>query len=155
MSHSEARTPEERARRLMMAELDGELAAGERDELERLVAGDPALEKERKRFLRLKEVTDSMALKPAPAEIWDDYWTSVYKRFERGIGWIFASIGAIILLTYGTWKGAEQLIADATLPWFIKAALLAMLFGLVVLLVSVVREKILIGGQQRYKDVKR
>ncbi len=155
MSYNEARVPDERARRLMMAELDGELAAGELAELERLVAGDPVLEKERKRFQRLKEVTDSMALKPAPEEIWDDYWTSVYSRVERGIGWIFVSIGAIILLAYGIWVGVEQLLADAALPWYVKTALLALLFGMVVLLVSVVREKVIIGGQQRYKDVER
>jgi len=155
VNQSEARVPNERARRLMMAELDGELGAAEREELNRLVAGDPELENERKRFLRLKEVTDSMALKPAPAEIWDGYWTSVYSRLERGIGWIFASIGAIILLVYGAWQGIEEMIGDASLPWYTKTALLALLFGLVVLLVSVIREKLFLGSRQRYKDVER
>lgn len=153
--NSEARVPDERARRLMMAELDGELAAAERKELERLVADDPRLQREWKRFRRLKEVTDSMALKPAPQEVWDNYWASVYSRLERGIGWIFVSIGAIILLAYGAWKGVEELLADTALPWFIKAALLALLLGTVVLLVSVGREKLFIGSQQRYKDVER
>ena len=155
MNQSEARVPNERARRLMMAELDGELGAAEREELNHLVAADPELEKERKRFLRLKEVTDSMAFKPAPEEIWDGYWTSVYSRLERGIGWIFASIGAIILLVYGAWQGIEEMISDASLPWYIKTALLALLFGLVVLLVSVIREKLFLGSRQRYKDVER
>jgi anti-sigma factor RsiW len=153
--NSEARVPDERARRLMMAELDGELAAAERQELERLVAGDPRLQREWKRFQRLKEVTDSMALKPAPPEVWDNYWASVYSRLERGIGWIFVSIGAIILLAYGAWKGVEELLADATLPWAIKAALLALVVGLVVLLVSVAREKLFVGSRERYKDIER
>ena len=96
-----------------------------------------------------------MALKPAPDEVWDSYWASVYSRFERGVGWIFASIGAIILLAYGAWKGVEDLLADTALPWFIKAALLALLFGLIVLLVSVGREKLFIGSRERYKDVER
>jgi hypothetical protein len=155
VNQSEARVPNERARRLMMAELDGELDAAERQELNQLVAGDPELEKERKRFQRLKEVTDSMAFKPAPEEIWDSYWTSVYSRFERGVGWIFASIGAIILLAYGAWQGVQQLIADTEIPWFLKAAILAVVIGLVVLLVSVVREKVFLRSRQRYKDVER
>lgn len=153
--NSDARAPDSRARRLLMAELDGELSAGEREELERSIAADPELARERRRFERLKEVTDSMALKPAPEEMWDDYWASVYSRVERGIGWVFVSIGAIILLAYGAWRGVEELLADAAMPWFIKAALLALMFGTVVLLVSVVREKLFLGPKQRYKDVER
>ncbi|NIR42779.1 MAG: hypothetical protein GWN99_02795 [Gemmatimonadetes bacterium] len=153
--NSEARAPDSRGRRLLMAELDGELTESEREELERLVAADPELAKERKRFKRLKEVTDSMALKPAPEEMWDDYWASVYSRVERGLGWVFVSIGAIILLAYGAWRGVETLLADATMPWFVKTAVLAVSFGAVILLVSVVREKLFLGPKQRYKDVER
>ncbi len=96
-----------------------------------------------------------MALKPAPEEIWEDYWASVYARVERGIGWVFVSIGAIILLAYGAWRGVEELLADAAMPWFIKTAVLALSFGAVILLVSVVREKLFLGPKQRYKDVER
>lgn len=155
MSEREARVPDERARRLMMADLDGELAAGEREELDRLMAADPGLRSEWKRFRRLKEVTDSMALRSAPREIWEDYWGSVYSRVERGIGWLLLSAGAIVLLSYGAWRGVRHLLADAALPWFVKAALLALSLGGVVLLVSVAREKLFIGARQRYRDVER
>jgi hypothetical protein len=41
------------------------------------------------------------------------------------------------------------------MPWFLKVSLLALTVGTVVLLVSVVREKVFVGRRQRYKDVER
>lgn len=155
MSDRELRSPDERARRLIMASVDGELASGERAELERLLDERPNLRAEWARLQRVKEVTDAMALRPAPEEVWSDYWASVYSRLERGIGWILFSLGAIVLLSYGAWTGVRQLIADTTVPWFVKASLLALTVGVVVLLVSVVREKVFVGRRQRYKDVER
>ncbi|NIN71064.1 MAG: hypothetical protein GTO46_03825 [Gemmatimonadetes bacterium] len=155
MSDKEVRSPEERARRLIMASIDGELSGGERGELERLLEEHPALRAEWARFRRVKEVTEAMALRPAPEEVWSDYWASVYSRLERGIGWILFSLGAIVLLSYGAWMGVRELLADATMPWFVKAALLALTVGVVVLLVSVVREKVFVGRRQRYKGVER
>jgi ferric-dicitrate binding protein FerR (iron transport regulator) len=143
----------ERIRQLLMKALDGELPAGEREELERLIKADSALEKEWNRLVRVKEVTEAMALRPAPDQVWLDYWASVYSRLERGIGWILVSLGAIVLISYGSWMGVKELIEDATLPWFIKASILALTIGAVVLLVSVAREKIFVGRRQRYKDV--
>jgi ferric-dicitrate binding protein FerR (iron transport regulator) len=155
VSDRELRSPDERARRLIMASVDGELASGERAELERLLDERPNLRAEWARLQRVKEVTDAMALRPAPEEVWSDYWASVYSRLERGIGWILFSLGAIVLLSYGAWTGVRQLLADTTVPWFVKVSLLALTVGVVVLLVSVVREKVFVGRRQRYKDVER
>ncbi len=155
MSDREARSVEERARRLIMAELDGELLAGERSELERLLEKHPALRGERDRLQQVKEVTDSMGLRRAPEEVWSDYWASVYSRLERGFGWILVSLGAIVLLSYGAWGVVSQMLEDTILPSFVKYAFLALFIGAVVLLVSVLREKVFVGRRQRYKDVER
>ncbi len=155
MSDREARSVEERARRLIMAELDGELLAGERGELERLLEEHPALRGERDRLQQVKEVTDSMGLRRAPEEVWSDYWASVYSRLERGFGWILVSLGAIVLLSYGAWEVVSQMLEDTILPSFVKYAFLALFIGAVVLLVSVLREKVFVGRRQRYKDVER
>jgi hypothetical protein len=155
VSDREARSVEERARRLIMAELDGELLAGERGELERLLEEHPALRGERDRLQQVKEVTDSMGLRRAPEEVWSDYWASVYSRLERGFGWILVSLGAIVLLSYGAWEVVSQMLEDTILPSFVKYAFLALFIGAVVLLVSVLREKVFVGRRQRYKDVER
>jgi hypothetical protein len=138
-----------------MSALDGELTARERRELEGLLNADSSLRDEWNRLTRVKEVTQSMSLRKPPDEVWEDYWASVYSRLERGIGWILVSIGLIVLVSYGAWRGVEELIADAGLPWFLKGAILATTVGLAVLFVSVVREKLFVRSRDPYKDVQR
>lgn len=145
----------ERARQLMMRVMDGEASAEEHTELERLLHGDIELRVEWDRLTRVKEATSAMALRKPPDEVWSDYWSSVYSRLERGLGWILLSLGAIVLFSYGAYEAVTQLIADAAMPWFIKAAILAAAIGAVVLLVSVIREKIFVGRSDPYKDIER
>ncbi len=146
---------DERVRQLLMSGLDGELNAEEREELERILGADPRLRDEWNRLSKVKEVTQSMVLRKPPEEVWEDYWASVYSRLERGIGWILVSVGAIVLLSYGAWQGVQALIADVDMPWFLKGAILATSVGLVVLFVSVLREKLFIRVRDPYKDVQR
>ncbi len=146
---------DERVRQLLMSGLDGELNAEEREELERILGADPRLRDEWNRLSKVKEVTQSMVLRKPPEEVWEDYWASVYSRLERGIGWILVSVGAIVLLGYGAWQGVQALIADVDMPWFLKGAILATSVGLVVLFVSVLREKLFIRVRDPYKDVQR
>jgi hypothetical protein len=138
-----------------MSGLDGELNAVERKELERLLDADPRLRDEWNRLSKVKEVTQSMALRKPPDEVWEDYWASVYSRLERGVGWILVSVGGIVLVSYGAWQGVQALIADVDMPWFLKGAILATTIGLVVLFVSVLREKLFIRASDPYKDIQR
>ncbi len=153
MNERNAPRAEERARRLITAALDGELSPAERGELETMLDGHPALKRELERLRRVKEVTESMALRSPPDEVWKEYWVSVYSRIERGIGWVLLSLGAIVLVSYGVWMAVSDVIADTTMPWYIKAGLLAVTVGGVILLVSVLREKVFVWRRQRYKDV--
>ncbi len=155
MSQSESNERLDRARRMMMAALDGELSTEEVGELDRLVESDPALQAEWHRLKQVKEATKTMTLRAPPDEVWDGYWNTVYRRLERGIGWILASIGAIVLLSYGTWMWVRELLADTSLPWFIKGAILALVVGLVIVFVSVIREKLFVRKTDPYKDVVR
>ena len=155
MSDRGAAAGDERVRRLLMSGLDGELPAEEREELERLLGSDTSVRAEWDRLVRLKEVTDTMKLQQPSDEVWKDYWGSVYVRLERGIGWVLLSLGAIVLISYGLWIGAQELIADTEMPLYLKGAILATTVGVVVLLVSIVREKLFVGRRERYKDVER
>jgi ferric-dicitrate binding protein FerR (iron transport regulator) len=152
---TEASAGDERARQLMMSALDGELGPDERREFERLLEEDPGLRSEWDRLRRVKEVTEQMSLRRPPDEVWDGYWGSVYRRLERGVAWILISVGAIIVVSYGAWRGVSELIADAELPWPVKGGVLAVTVGLVVLFVSVVREKLFVRRRDPYKDVRR
>ena len=147
--------PEELARRLMMSALDGEISRKEEQQLTELLRNNPVLEEEWEQLQRVKEVTSGMVFQKPPQEVWDRYWTGVYRRFERGFAWILVSVGAILLLSYGAWIGVEEFLYDATTPPIVKYGTVAVVVGLVVLFVSVVREKLFVRRSDPYKDVVR
>ncbi len=144
-----------RVRELLMLALDDELDAAGRDELERLLTDDPGLREEFERLSRLKEVTADMTFRKPPEKMWDGYWNSVYSRFERGLAWILVSIGAIAVGSWGAWYGVKDLMADADLPTFVKWGILALIVGLVMLLVSVLRHRIFVSQSDPYKEIER
>lgn len=145
--------PDELARHLMMGALDGEISRSDEHELRRLLEKDPVLEREWQQLQRIKEVTRGMMLRRPPTEIWDTYWTGVYRRFERGLAWILVSIGAILLISYGAWTGVHELLDDTTTPVYVKYGVTALIVGLAVLFVSVVREKLFVRRSDPYKDI--
>ena len=96
-----------------------------------------------------------MKLVEPEERIWRQYWSGVYNRIERRVGWILFSISAILLLIYGGFKAIEELIKDPTVDIILKAALLALIAGLAILFVSLLRERIYFRKRDRYKDVRR
>lgn len=104
---------------------------------------------------KFEEVMNSMAFKQPPKEIWETYWASVYNRLERGIGWIFLSIGAMILLFFGGFKMVEGIVRDPEIPFLLKLGLLVAMAGIAVLLVSFGRERLFADKRERYKEVQK
>lgn len=147
--------PIDRSAELLMRELDGELEPAESAEFERLLSDNPELRDEWDRLSKLKEVTANMKLRNAPEEMWDGYWNSVYSRFERGLAWILVSLGAIVVGSWGAWYAFKDLMADADLPTFVKWSILALIVGLVMLLVSVLRHRIFVSQSDPYKEIER
>jgi len=145
----------ERMRELMMAALDGEISAPDRHELELGLEADAELRKEWQEMTQVKEATRELGLREPPEEIWGVYWTSVYNRLERSVGWVLVSLGAIVLTSFGIWKWIESLIADSSLPWLIKLAVASLVTGFTILVVSVVREKLFPGRRDPYEEVER
>lgn len=150
-----APTEKERWRRLMMAAVDDEISDEDRATLERALDADAALREEWDTFRRLKEVTSRMTPGRPPPEVWDTYWEGVYRRVERGLGWILVSIGAIVLTVWGAWTWVGDLLADSSLPLLVRWSVLALAAGLAILFVSVVRERWFVFRDDPYKDVVR
>ena len=144
-----------RARSLMMAALDGEIAADERAELERLLAAEPELRAEWQSLGKVKEVTHTMNYRKPPDETWDHYFESVYNRLERGLGWTLVSLGTIALAGYALWELVQALLADTELPALVKLGVFALLLGGVILLVSVVRERLFTRRSDPYRGIQR
>jgi hypothetical protein len=140
---------------LMMGYLDNELSAESRRRFEEHVAGCSECAEELKEFKRLKAITDEVTLVEPEDRMWQDYWSGVYNRIERGVGWIVFSVAAILLTVYGGFRAIEAIIRDPKVELLFKAGLLALLVGLAILFVSVLRERIYFWKRDRYKDVRR
>lgn len=144
-----------RFRMLMTAALDGEISNGDKREFQQFLSMYPECQKEWNEYQNLKEITMQIKFNQPPEEIWDRYWVNIYNRIERGIGWIFVSMGAMIVLFYGGYKAIESLIVDPTIEWALKVGILALLIGSVIVLVSVMREKFFTRKSDKYKEIQR
>lgn len=140
---------------LMMAYLDNELDDEQREAFEQHLASCPECAREMKEFAKLKQVTDCVSLTEPEDRVWEQYWGNVYNRIERGIGWTLFSIAGIVLVIYGGFKAIEDIVKDPTVGFLLKAGLLALLAGLAILFVSVLRERLYFWSKDRYRDVRR
>lgn len=140
---------------LMMGYLDEELSAEQIRQFEEHLRACKNCKAQLQEFRQLKTITDQMTLIEPEDRLWQQYWDGIYNRVERGIGWIIFSVAAILLIIYGGFKAIEDLITDPTVGLLLKIAMLALLVGLAILFVSVLRERIFFWSKDRYRNVRR
>ncbi len=142
---------------LLSAYVDGELDAAGVARLEAHLAlpDDQSgyAQGEIKKLRRLAQVTASLRLKEPPAEEWEVFWTSVYNRAERSLGWILLSIGLVAIGAWFVTQLVTAWIAAENLPVFVSVGIFAAAAGILVLVISTVRERIFKRRRTRYKDV--
>ena len=98
-------------------------------------------------MLKFKELSD--------AEL-QRYWSGIYNRLERGVGWILFSLGAIVALCYAGVKLVEEMINDPAVSLVLKVGVIALIIGGVILFVSVLRERLTLRKTDKYsREVER
>lgn len=135
--------------------LDSDITTDEKSELDNLLTSDPELKKEFNEQVRIKEILSKMKLKNPSVEIWDSYWLGVYNKLERGLAWILVSLGAVILIVFGTYEAVSKMLKDTSTPAFVKIGVTALLVGGFILLLSVIREKLFTRKHDKYKEIQR
>lgn len=140
---------------LIERSLEGEMTNDEKSEFDSSIHGDETFKVEYEEQKRVKEVLSKMKLKNPSVEIWDSYWLGIYNRVERGIAWIAISIGALILIAYGSYEAVKHFLNDTDTPFIIKFGTAALVFGGLVLLFSVLREKLIIKKSDKYREIQR
>ena len=100
---------------------------------------------------RLDAFTGRMKIKDPVDTFLEGYWKSIYRRFERKTAWIIIIAGAAVAVLYFMIMMLRE-IGKITIG---TAALGLLLAGLVVLLISVIRERIHQKKTDRYKDIVR
>ncbi|MCK5000085.1 MAG: zf-HC2 domain-containing protein [Anaerohalosphaera sp.] len=140
---------------LLTAYLDKELTDEQKAGLEEHLKSCESCKGELNEFRKLISITDDIALQEPEDKLWESYWSGGYNRFERGIGWILFGVAAIVLMIYGGFKFVESIVVDPTIGVLLKIGILAMIVGLSILFVSVLRERLFFWKNDRYKDVRR
>jgi len=131
--------------------LDGEMTESEKQVYEKHVQTCPDCHKELKELGRIVELTDELRFKPPDDEFWEGYWESIYRRAERSTGFFLLVIGVVGVLIYG-------IIEAVTSPKFLSyegISVTVILVGLVVIFISVARERYHESKSDPYKGVKR
>lgn len=134
---------------------DGELDSDQRKMVEKHLDDCEECRREFEEMGRFEEVMRKMQFRKPHKEMWEVYWSMVYNRLERKLGWILLSIGGMILLFFGGYKAVEGIIQDPSTPLILKIGILTVLGGVVVLLVSLLREQIFVHKRERYKEVEK
>ena len=88
-----------------------------------------------------------------PDKLWAGYWNGIYNKIERGLGWIFLSIGAIILAAFGAFEITRDFFLSDKPPLLLKIGIAAALLGLIIMVVSIIRERLFNRAHDRYEEV--
>jgi predicted anti-sigma-YlaC factor YlaD len=136
---------------LMAGRLDGILTMEEEARLDAHLEVCDSCRKEMEMMKKTRDIMSSMKFRDPEDEIWDKYWLSVYNRLERGIGWILLSIGMIMVVSFAIYN----ILQDAEMPLYMRIGSRILILGVVILLVSVIRERLTAYKHERYKEVKK
>lgn len=140
---------------LLMGYLDSELTELEALRVEEHLKECADCTAELEEFRKLKEVTHNMRVLMPDEKYWEDYWSHIYNRLERRIGWILVSLGAILLTSYGLYALVEELLLRAGIPIIVRIGVLALVIGFCTLLISGLRERIFLAKSDKYERIKR
>jgi hypothetical protein len=142
-------------RELLAGYQDGELDEEQQRQVERHLQECEACREELARLDKVKEVAGSVQFDDLPLKVWEGYWQGVYRRVERGLGWMFTSIGVILLSAVGAFHLVRDFFFDARFSIIAKIGVAGLLLGCIFLLVSLVRERIFAYSRERYREVQR
>lgn len=83
----------------------------------------------------------------------DIYFHKFLNKIERATGWFFFVTGLIILTSYGLYELVLAVLRDSQLSIVFKVGIFFVIIGFVVLLFSIIREKIILSRKDKYKGV--
>jgi len=140
---------------LLSAYVDGELGPQEADAVEKRLAEDERARLLVEQLRRMKEITGAMRIKDPPREEGERFWQVLSNRVERSLGWLLFATGGLVVLAWAALSLINAIWNSTALPALVRWGSVAAVAGVVVLLVSVVRERWHVRRTTRYKDIAR
>ena len=135
---------------LLSAYVDGELTQADQQRVRIYLEDSPEARESYAELVRLKEVTSSMAFLIPPDDRLEQLGRGVSVQAPRRLGWILflaGALGIVLVQLYLFWRSGA--------PLYLKALGGAVGGGLLLLLGSVLRQRILEMPHDRYRGVKR
>ena len=99
------------------------------------------------------EVVEFPAISVAPPKDYEPMDNAIRKL--KIFAWIIFSVGAVIVLSFIAINVVEGLLETNNIPLFYKAGIFLLMIGIVILFVSVVREKLFTYKNDKYKEIQR
>jgi hypothetical protein len=140
---------------LLMGYLDEELTQAEILCVENHLKECQDCSLELENFRRLKGATRYMRVLMPDEKYWEDYWSHVYNRLERRIGWVLTSLGTILLVSYGLFSILARFVLSPNIPWIVRLGILTLVVGICTLVISVLRERLFLFKADKYERIKR
>ena len=82
-------------------------------------------------------------------EEWSRIMNDLTVRTSRGTGWVLYVVGLLIVVSYGAYAFA----VDDDVPALVKTGIAGIVVGAILLLISVLRQRLIARKSDRYKDV--
>jgi predicted anti-sigma-YlaC factor YlaD len=129
--------------------LDGELTQGDRQRVELHLDSCAQCRAALQEMARLRQAVSQLPFDAMSQDDWSQIMSDVSVRTSRGAGWFLYIVGALILVGYAGYS----LAVDETVDALVKTGIAAVVLGLTLLFISVLRERLLSRKSDRYEDV--
>jgi len=131
--------------------LDGEMNAVERADYEAHLRECEVCRGEMQSLGRVVRMSEELKLRVPDDEFWKGYWESVYRRSERGFGFVLLVAGLLAVTAYGV----SRAVTSPSFLTFQGISVTVILAGLVVIFISVLRERWHERRNDPYREVER
>lgn len=136
----------EQCRAVLSAHLEGDLDAKTRQAADEHMSGCPVCAEEMMIMKHMMDAMSNMHVADPGLEAWKQFHSGLYNNLERGAVWLLYGGGLAVLAGYG----AFEFLRDPGLPALLKVLIAAPVVGVVVLFISVLRERMRASRSDRY-----
>ena len=134
---------------LLTGYLDNELTQQDRQRVEQRMVNEPAYRTQFEDLNSLQTDIADLDFHPNKTTLWNELAPDFTSRATRSLGWLSYIISTLFLVGYGLY---EFIIAEAENA-LVKTAVLGVLLGLCLLLISVIKQRSVESKTDRYKDL--
>jgi anti-sigma factor (TIGR02949 family) len=129
--------------------LDGELTQGDRQRVEVHLDSCSGCRRTCDDMQRVRRAVGDLSFEEMPPEEWSKMMNDLTVRTSRGAGWLLYVIGLALVVGYA----AYEFSVDEEIPALIKTGIAAAVIGLMLLFISVLRQRLIARKTDKYEDV--